>query len=61
MLQVPGGRPWIVDRQKYFRVHMAEYGYDIPAMEGKTIIVDGERFLIKDGLPVALDGPAGML
>jgi RHS repeat-associated protein len=52
MTQVPFGEKWIPDPQKYFRIHMAEYGYDIPALEGKTIELEGKVYLIQNGLPV---------
>jgi RHS repeat-associated protein len=54
MLQAPGGKPWITDPQKYFRIHMKEdYDIDVSDLEGKTIQMEnGKSYIIINGLPI---------
>jgi RHS repeat-associated protein len=51
-LSVPFGEKFISDPKKYFRKRMEEHGVNVDDLEGKYIDVDGETYLIKDGVPV---------
>jgi hypothetical protein len=51
-----GEYKWIIDPKRYFKYQMkTRYGLSVEALEGKVISEDGQRYLIKDGLPVPVD------